>query len=42
MTVRLNGTLTAQGLTDETIRSLAHDALTKIDPRKGLMGAEKG
>ena len=27
---------------DETIRSLAHDALKKIDPRKGLMGAEKG
>ncbi len=27
---------------DETIRSLAHDALKKIDPRRGLMGAEKG
>jgi HEAT repeat protein len=27
---------------DETIRSLAHDALKKIDPRKGLMGLEKG
>jgi HEAT repeat protein len=27
---------------DETIRSLAHDALKKIDPRKGLMGVEKG
>lgn len=27
---------------DETVRSLAHDALKKIDPRRGLMGAEKG
>ncbi|HEX5105108.1 MAG TPA: HEAT repeat domain-containing protein [Pirellulaceae bacterium] len=27
---------------DETVRSLAHDALKKIDPRIGLMGAEKG
>jgi hypothetical protein len=27
---------------DETIRSLAHDALKKIDPRKGLMGVGKG
>jgi hypothetical protein len=27
---------------DETVRSLAHDALKKIDPRKGLMGIEKG
>lgn len=26
---------------DETVRSLAHDALKKIDPRKGLMGLEK-
>jgi HEAT repeat protein len=27
---------------DETVRSMAKDALKKIDPRRGLMGAEKG
>jgi hypothetical protein len=27
---------------DETVRSLAKDALKKVDPRKGLQGADKG
>jgi hypothetical protein len=27
---------------DETVRAQAHDALKKIDPRKGLMGVNKG
>lgn len=27
---------------DETVRSMAKDALKKVDPRKGLMGMEKG